>query len=497
MFMGIDCGTQGTKVLLFDDQNGRVAGIGHAPHEIIATDAGRREQHPSWWVTAMIAAARAAMAQAGCAPEDVKAIGISGQHHGLVMLDENGAVLREAKLWNDMETAEANRDVIREAGGDDAVAKRLGTALPVGYTASKVRWMLRNEPELWAKTRHIMCPHDYLNYWLTGRMVMEPGDASGTGFFDVAGLKWDVDMANLIDPTGVLAKALPEIIRSDDCVGALTREAAAQMGLTTATLVAGGSGDNVMGAFGTGNVSPGGATLGLGTSGVLNIHTDKPATDLDPVLQVFAGASGGWLLTSCIVNATSATTSVQHLLEMELAPFAAAMGEAPAGAEGLRLFPYFNGERTPPLPEARGTLRGMTTTNLTRPNLIRAAAEAVVFGLKWGLDRQMPFLTERPAMLRLTGGGTGNPVWRQIIADVFDAPTVGLVHDEGGAFGGALLAMLMLERRNGGSATAADLCDRFVLFDDRKRTEPTRDGVEFYREYYGRYDQERKLLYGI
>lgn len=497
MFMGIDCGTQGTKALIFDSQNGKVAGIGHAPHEIIANDAGRREQQPSWWVDAMIAAVRAAMAQADCWSENIRAIGISGQHHGLVMLDENGQVLRAAKLWNDMETAGANRDIVREAGGDDAVAKRLGTALPVGYTASKVRWMLKNEPELWQRTKHIMCPHDYLNYWLTGRMVMEPGDASGTGFFDVAQLKWDEDMANLIDPSGVLLRALPPIIASDDCVGPLREDAAKALGLSKKTLVAGGSGDNVMGAFGTGNVAPGGATLGLGTSGVLNIFTDRPVVDLDPVLQVFAGASGGWLLSSVIVNATSATTSVQHMFGMELPAFAAAMGDSPAGAEGLRLYPYFNGERTPPLPEARGTLRGMTTTNLTRPNVIRAAAEAVVFGLKWGLDRQMPFLTAKPDVLHLTGGGTGNPVWRQIIADVFDASTVGLVHDEGGAFGGALLAMLMEARRAGETITAAELCAKYVLFDEQKRTVPNPERTAFYAEYYARYDEERKQLYGI
>lgn len=496
MYMGIDCGTQGTKVLIFDSASGKVTGVGHAPHKIITGENGRREQDPQWWVDAMITAAGKAMAASGAKPDSIRAIGCSGQQHGLVMLDGGGRVLRAAKLWNDMETADANRAIIDAAGGSEAVARRLGTSLPVGYTASKVRWMLENEPETYKQTRHVMTPHDYLNYWLTGRAVMEPGDGSGTGYYNVVEKKWDHEMVALVDPSGVLERALPELIESDDCVGPLRPEAAEALGLTTKTLVCGGSGDNEMGAFGTGNVSPGDSTIGLGTSGVLNIFSDKPVTGFNPVLQIFAAAGGGWLATTCTVNATSSTTSVQQLFGMDIPAFSAALAASPVGAEGLRMHPFFNGERMPPLPSARGAMTGITTGNLTKENVVRATAEAVIYTLKWGYDRQLQTIP-RPSLLRLTGGGVNNPAWCQIIADVFDTDAAHLVHDEGGAFGAALLSMLMtLREKDNIKTTPAEICGKHVLLDEKNRIRPVRENAEKYRELYALYDKERKELYG-
>jgi Sugar (pentulose and hexulose) kinases len=412
------------------------------------------------------------------------------------MLDGEGRVLRSAKLWNDMETAGSNQAIIEEAGGTVAVAKRLGTSLPVGYTASKVRWMLDNDRETYEKTRHVMTPHDYLNYWLTGRAVMEPGDGSGTGYYQVVKKTWDMDMVNLIDPTGVLASALPELIESEDCVGPLRAEAAEKLGLSASTLVCGGSGDNEMGAFGTGNVSRGDSTVGLGTSGVLNNFSENPLLDFNPVMQVFAAAGGGWLATTCTVNATSSTTSMQKMFGMDLDAFTSALESSPPGAEGLRLYPFFNGERMPPLPTSRGTMTGMTNSNLAAPNFIRATAEAVIYTLKWGYDRQLETLP-RPELLRLTGGGAGNRAWRQIIADVFDTDAICLVHDEGGAFGAALLSMLMILReKNGIQSTPKEICDKYVLLDEQKRIRPIKENVERYKELYARYDAERRELYG-
>ena len=496
MYMGIDCGTQGTKALIFDPESGKVVGVGHAPHQIIANDQGRREQQPSWWIDAMIDAVHKAMQQAGCKPEAIRGIGCSGQQHGLVMLDADHRVLRAAKLWNDMETAAENQAIIDRVGGNVAVARRLGTSLPVGYTASKIRWMLEHEPDTYQKTRYVMTPHDYLNFWLTGRAVMEPGDASGTGYYKVVEKEWDLGMVDIVDPSGVLAKALPELIESDACVGPLRPEAAEKLGLTTATLVCGGSGDNEMGAFGTGNVSMGDSTLGLGTSGVMNLFSDKPLVDFNPVMQVFAAAGGGWLATTCTVNATSSTTSMQQLFGMTLDQFSAALADSAPGADGLRIHPFFAGERMPPLPTARGTMTGMTTNNLKKENLIRATAEAVIYTLKWGYDRQLETLP-RPTLLRLTGGGSGNATWRQIIADVFDTDAIRLVHDEGGAFGAALLSMLMvLRERDGIRSTPAEICGKYVLLDEKNRIRPIRENVEKYRELYAVYDRERKELYG-
>lgn len=496
MFMGIDCGTQGTKAVVFDPDKGEIVGAGHATHEIIADDRGRREQHPSWWIAAAKTAVRAAVERSGVAPDAIKAVGCSGQQHGLVMLDGEGKVLREAKLWNDMETADANREITAEAGGEVALARRLGTSVPVGYTASKIRWMMKREPAIYKRVKHVMTPHDYLNYWLTGRCVMEPGDASGTGFYQVVEKKWDLGMVNLIDPSGVLAAALPPLIESQDCVGNLRPEAAKELGLTTATLVSGGSGDNEMGAFGTGNVKKGLSTLGLGTSGVLNIFSDQPLHDCHPVMQVFAAAAGGWLATTCTVNATSATASIQKLLGLDLDAFTSAVASVPPGADGLTVFPFFNGERMPPLPESRGIILGATNNNLTRAHLARATAEAVIYTLKWGFDRQIETMP-RPTLLRLTGGGANNPAWRQIVADILDTESIGLLHDEGGAFGAALLSMLMLSRMNGGGETAASICDRYVKLDPEKRAVPVPANAAAYKELYAKYDELRKKHYGV
>lgn len=496
MYLGIDCGTQGTKALVFNPDTESVQGTGHARHELIANERGGREQQPSWWIDAMIKAVRQAMRQARIGPGDIKGMGCSGQQHGLVMLDGRGHVLRAAKLWNDMETADANRAIIEEAGGAVAVARRLGTSVPVGYTASKVRWMLDHEPEVYRRSRLIMTPHDYLNYWLTGRAVMEPGDSSGTGYFQVVEKKWDHGMVNLIDPTGVLANALPELIKSEDCVGPLRRGAAELLGLSPDVLVCGGSGDNVMGAFGTGNTNTGDSTLGLGTSGVLNNFSAKPVIDFNPVMQIFAAAGGGWLATTCTVNATSSTTAMQQLFDMELAAFTAALESSPPGAEGLMLYPFFNGERMPPLPNSRGMMIGMTDSNLSSANVIRATAEAVVYSLKWGYDRQMESLPP-PTLLRLTGGGAGNAAWRQIIADMFATDAICLLHDEGGAFGAALLSMMMvLREKNGITLTPSEICGKYVLLDERKRIVPIEENVKRYKELYARYETRRRELYG-
>jgi len=483
IYLGIDCGTQGTKAVLFDPDNGRIIARGYASHPIISDVSGRREQKTDWWIEALKSAVHAALRESGRRPADVAAIAVSGQQHGLVMIDDCGRVLRDVKLCNDTETAAENESLTAELGGSDKVWDLISTTLPVGYTASKVRWVLKQEPETYAKMRHILLPHDYLNYWLTGEIVMEAGEASGTGFFDVASRTWSAKMVKAIDPSGILAHALPPIRSPREPIGTLRQSVAEEFGFAPHTLVACGSGDNVMGAVGTANVFPGRATLGLGTSGVINLHSDILPHDVDRSIQVFCALEEGWIPTTCTMNATSSTTLLQNLFEIKIEEVEALIAEGAPGSEGIRIFPYFNGERMPSLPHARAVMKGLSFNNFTRANLMRAMAESVAFSLKWGSEK-ISCRFGQPSQFRLTGGGANSAAWRQILADVFETEVVRVKWDEGGAFGAALLALAVDQRQKGASRSLKEVCDRYVDLDYGKSARPRPGMSSIYRELY-------------
>lgn len=497
LYLGIDCGTQGTKAVLIDPDDRRmIVGRGHAPHALIADASGRREQKTEWWTTALEQAVLQAIRESGRPATDVAAVAISGQHHGLVMLDETGSVLRDVKLWNDTETAAENDRLVEAAGGPEGIWSLIGTTLPVGYTASKLAWVRRHEPDTYARLRHVLLPHDYLNYWLTGELVMEAGEASGTGFFNVVERAWSDRMIGLIDPDGVLGQAIPRLVSPMESIGTVRPEIAKRFGFGPRTLVACGSGDNVMGAVGTGNVRHGRATLGLGTSGVINVFSEHPVPDLDRNLQVFCGVDGGWIPTTATMNATSSTSLLQALFEIGVEDIEPLIAAAKPGADGVRMVPFFNGERIPPLPRARASMHGLSYDNVSRPNLMRAAAEAVAFVLMFGY-RKLPGHTGTRQTLRLTGGGANSSTWRQIIADVFDADAVRVKWDEGGAFGAALLALTVDLRASGMAVSLAEVCDRYVELDETKAAHPVPANVALYRELFGEFLDTLRRDYGV
>ena len=277
MYLGIDCGTQGTKALLIDE-SGNPLGRGYAAHALIERPNGAREQDPQWWVDALCDSVKQALA--GVPTADVLALGVSGQQHGLVVLDENLQVIRPAKLWNDTETAPQNAELIERLGGKEACFQRFGIVPLTGYTVSKLLWLKEHEPENFARVRHILLPHEYLNFWLTGRLCAEYGDASGTAFFDGRTRQWAREVLDEIDGgSGQLYRALPELLTSEQSVGTLREEVAAQLGLPQTCLVSTGGGDNMMGAIGTGNVREGVVTLSLGTSSTVYSYTEQPVLD--------------------------------------------------------------------------------------------------------------------------------------------------------------------------------------------------------------------------
>ena len=489
MYLGIDCGTQGTKALVLDADSGRVLGEGSARHSLISGANGRREQQPSDWLAAFEQASHAALNAAGINGEQILAIGVSGQQHGLVLLDEQGEVLRPAKLWCDTESTEQNQRLLDYLGGEAGSLERLGVAIAPGYTVSKLLWTQEQHPDVFARIAHILLPHDYLNYWLSGRCCSEYGDASGTGYFDVRRRCWDTALLEHIDPSGRLVAALPELVESGRCLGPLRPQVAQRLGLNPRALVASGGGDNMMGAIGTGNIRPGAITMSLGTSGTLYAYAEQPQVSPHPQVASFCSSSGGWLPLICTMNLTNATGAIQQLLELDLASFGALVAQAPIGAEGVLMLPFLNGERVPALPNASASLFGMTSDNLTRANLCRAVVEGTSFGLRYGLDLLRASGIESRS-IRLIGGGAKSPIWRQIVADIMATPLVCPRHTEAAALGAAIQAAWSLAREQGRDTGLDELCATCVSLDASSETLPDPARSARYERVYQRYREQ-------
>ena len=469
MYLGIDCGTQGTKALLLDD-NGKALGRGYSPHALVEGASGAREQDPAWWVEALRQAVTLALSSAGNAVT-VRALGVSGQQHGLVILDENLAVIRPAKLWNDTETAPQNSALIDRFGGSEAFFQRFGIVPRAGYTVSKLLWLSELEPASFARIRHILLPHEYLNFWLTGQIRAEFGDASGTAFFDVRSRTWAREILDEIDGgTGQLFAALPPLMGSQELVGKLRPEIALALGLSPECVVAAGGGDNMMGAIGTGNVRPGMVTLSLGTSSTVYSFREMPAHDPSGNVAPFCSSSGGWLPLVCTMNATNVVTSTVRLLGKTISEIDAALDATPPGADGLVFLPFLNGERTPDLPTARGSLHGISSTNFTAAHLIRSAVEGVSFGILNGLDL---VLEGKPAeTIRVIGGGARSRAWRQLLADATGATIDVPTEEESGCLGAAIQAIVASDAAAGRPSSFAGVADRLVQVDAGSTCQP-------------------------
>ncbi|MDD5707553.1 MAG: xylulokinase [Kiritimatiellae bacterium] len=491
--IGLDNGTQGTKCVVYDPEARRVLASAYAPHSLIENDAGRREQEPREWIEAATKVLRQCLSAKGVKPGRVAAIGVSGQQHGCVALDKDGAVLRPAKLWCDTETVEECDIITARAGGRERVVAAIGNSVAAGFTASKVLWLKRHEPALYERLATVLLPHDYLNFWLTGERRTEAGDASGTAYFDVRRRCWSEELLRAIEPDGRLTGCLPEVIASDEVIGTLRPELAREFGLPADVIVATGGGDNMMAAIGTGNVTPGVVTASLGTSGTIYAHADRPIVDPSGELAAFCSSTGGWLPLVCTMNVTVATEQARQLLGLGLAEFDAEVAKAPAGAEGLLLLPYFNGERTPPLPRARASFSGLSSANCTRPNFCRAAMEGATLGLRYGLEvlrRQGIEANE----IRLVGGGAKSAIWRRIVAGVFGTTVVCPAAPEAGAMGAAIQALWCLAKRNGHPVPLADLTARHVTLDETTRVAPDAGEARRYNEIYARYLQLNDAL---
>lgn len=478
LYIGIDSGTQSTKAVVLDLDQRRVVAESRAPHQLIAgLPAGHMEQHPQDWVKALDRVVGEVVAKVDA--KRICGIGISGQQHGFVPLDENGAVIRPAKLWCDTSTTAECEWLTKKLGGVKAVIRKAGLPFLPGYTAPKILWLKRHEPVNYKRLRHVLLPHDFLNFYLTGSYFMEHGDASGTALMDVRTRRWSKAVINAIDPR--LADWLPPLSSSDAIVGALRPEIAAKYGLATDVVVSAGGGDNMMGAIGTGNVKPGVVTASFGTSGTIYAYAEKPVVDGQGEIAAFCDSTGGWLPLLCTMNVTTVTEQTRALFGQEHADFAAAVESAPAGAGGLVLLPYLAGERTPNVPDGTGVLLGLNAKNFNAPHIARAAMEGVTMGMNYGLNR-LAALGVRAKEIRVTGGGAKSPVWRQIMADVFGVPVVGMVEDEGAALGGAIQAAWALARQTNPRVKITKFTEGIVAVKESTRCRPDKKRTKLYQE---------------
>jgi len=485
LYIGIDSGTQSTKSIVVDLETGGIQASSQQNYGLIpGLPDGHMEQDPRVWIDAVDKTIQDCLQQIGERRDQIRAIGVSGQQHGLVVLNSSAKVIRPAKLWCDTSTSEQCREIIEEFGGESALIKLIGNTMLPGWTAPKILWLKQNEPGNYASVDSILLPHDYINYWLSGERRMEYGDASGTGLLDVKTRRWCEPIIDFIDES--LPQKLPPVGSSRQAVGLLRDNLRTKWGLKSSPIISAGGGDNMMGAIGTGNVRTGVVTASLGTSGTVYAYSTEPVVDPQGELAAFCDSTDKWLPLVCTMNVTVATEQVRKMFGWDIRQLDDAVTQAPPGANGVIFLPYLVGERTPNLPNGVGVYHGLTPSNMMPPNLARAAMEGVTLGLAYGLNR-FRSLGIRPSEIRLTGGGSKSQTWRQICADIFRIPVVCLATAEGAALGAAMHGAWVDHLVNNKPANLVQLLDAVVKLDESSRAIPANEAADLYQETYSRF----------
>ncbi|HTS13463.1 MAG TPA: xylulokinase [Candidatus Limnocylindrales bacterium] len=487
--LGIDVGTGGTRAVLLDGA-GRVAGSATSEHAAIsAPQIGWAEQDPRDWWRATCAAVKECLAQTGTRADEIAGIGLTGQMHGMVLLDSAGEVLRPALIWCDQRTEEQGRAITAKIGAQRLIELTANPAL-TNFTLTKIWWVQQHEPQVWSRTETILLPKDYARFRLTGERACDVADASGTLLFDVVRRRWSKEM---MEASGIRAEQLPRVFESPEITGGISAEGARATGLREGTPVVAGAGDQAAGAVGIGIVRPGAVSATIGTSGVVFAATSAPTLDPKGRIHTFchavpgrwhvmgvtqaAGYSLRWFRDELCRTGDGAQTVSYSQLTAEAA-------KTSAGADGLLWLPYLMGERTPHLdPDARGALVGLTAQH-TRGHIVRAILEGVAFSLRDTLtifkELQLPVQS-----MRVGGGGARSPLWRQIQADVYGMPVEVLEAEEGAAYGAGLLAGVGV----GAWPSVESACDAAVRVAERIDADPRRVATmdRRYAEYRGLY----------
>jgi xylulokinase len=481
--LGIDTGTGGTRAVVIDEQ-GKVSGSSTCEHEpFVSPKPAWAEQDPRDWWRACGIAVRGALATSGVRADDIAAVGMTGQMHGSVLLDETGEVLRPALIWCDQRTDAQCRAITNQVGAARLIQLTSNPAI-TGFTLPKLRWVLEQEPELWSRVRSILLPKDYVRFRLTRARATDVADASGTLLFDVARRCWSTEM---LQATEIDESFLPQVFESPEVSGMVSAEGSAATGLRVGTPVVAGAGDQAAGAIGMGVVKPGMVSATIGTSGVVFAATARPS--LDPLGRIHtfchaiperwhvmgvtqaAGLSLRWFRDQFGAGLDDSRDPYERLTDE---------ASVPAGSDGLLWAPYLMGERTPHLdPNARGALIGLTASH-TRAQVIRAILEGVAFSLRDTLTifKEIEVPIER---IRLGGGGARSTLWRQIQADVYGQPVEVLAAEEGAAYGAALLAGV----GSGAWSSVDEACEAAVSVS--AQIDPDKDNAALMDEQYQRY----------
>lgn len=494
--LGIDVSTTATKALLIDER-GAVVAVASTEYPFETPRPLWSEQDPALFWDGTVRSVRAVLAGSGVAPADIAGIGLTGQMHGLCALDAAGAPLRPCILWNDQRTADQCAEITRRVG-PARVLQLTGNPVLTGFTAPKILWMAQHEPELYARIAHVLLPKDYVRYQLTGEFFGEVSDASGTSLFDVGGRRWSDEMLAALD---IPRAWLPEVTESPVASARVNAAAAAVTGLRPGTPVIGGGGDQAAQAVGTGIVQEGVISATVGTSGVVFAQSDAYRVEPAGRLHAFCHAvPGRWHLMGVMLSAAGSfrwfrdALGQHERLQAEQTGrdaydiLTAEAAQAPAGSEGLLFLPYLTGERTPHAdPHARGAFVGLTVRH-SKAHLTRAVLEGVGYGLRDSLEL-MRGLGLTTTQVRASGGGARSALWRQILADIFNAEIVTVNVTEGAAFGAALLAGVGA----GVYRSVADACAQTVRVTGSTVPGPA---AEVYAAYYPRYRALYPLLAG-
>jgi xylulokinase len=483
--LGIDIGTTGAKALLFDAADGTTRASATTEYPMFTPQPLWAEQNPVDWWAATVTSIRSVLRQEGVDPHQVAAVGLTGQMHGLVLLDKHGNVLRPCIMWNDQRTGAQCAAITDRIGASKLLEWIANPVLP-GFTAPKILWVRDNEPGVYSQVSHVLLPKDYVRYRLTGAFATEVSDASGTALLDVKQRRWSDEMLAALD---IPREWLPDCFESTEVSAKISALTADETGLIAGTPVVGGGGDQAAQAVGSGIIRTGIISATLGTSGVVFAATEKFLVEPEGRLHAFCHAvPGQWHLMGVMLSAAGSFRWFRDVLGQAESAQARSSGanvydlltaqaaEAPAGSEGLIFLPYLTGERTPyPDPDARGVYFGLTLRH-GRPHLIRAILEGVAYGLRDSLEL-MRAMGLHIAQVRASGGGARSALWRQILADVFNSEIVLVNVAEGAAYGAALLAGVGA----GVYKDVPDACARTIRVTDQ--VEPSAD-AEIYAAGY-------------
>lgn len=478
-FLGIDVSTTGVKALLIDSM-GTVVGSANSELPLYTPQPLWSEQDPHDWWSGAVASISSVLKTTGISGSQVAAIGLTGQMHGLTMMDGEGSVLRPAILWNDQRTA-AQCDEIRERLGTRHLIELTGNNALTGFTAPKILWVKENEPQVFARTRHILLPKDYVRYCLTGDYAIDRADASGTILLDIKTRDWSQEM---LDALGIPLEWLPKTYEGPEVTGKVSSEAARLTGLAAGTPVVAGGGDQAAQAVGVGAVRPGIVALTLGTSGVVFATTGQAFIEPEGRLHAFCHSMPGrWHLMGVMLSAAGSLRWYRDTVApgMSYDDLLKPAETVPAGCEGLLFLPYLTGERTPhPDPLARGAFVGLTVRH-GLSHMTRAVLEGVAFGLRDSFELIKSAGLSQIDQVRVSGGGARSLFWRQILADVFNAELVTVNTTEGAAFGSALLAGVGV----GVWKDVDNACAATVR--QTGSTQPQPEKVAYYEKAYGVY----------